>query len=219
MSPIDPNLFKGDPEAGNATLFASAYGQAAPSGVGFKDARGLTRIVCILLVLAILANGALAVTIVLAGTDQVLIGGMAMAVICITFPQFIMLMGWFYRATKNARAISNGLETTPGWAVGFFFVPVLSWFRPYQTMSEIWRSAQSPLSWKSLDDPLILRIWWGCWLAGAIGGLVANFSSKSMGPLIWIATALSMAADGVTFHLIRTVAARQWENKDQSVFD
>lgn len=219
MSQIDKSLFKDEPQTGGGSPFG-AYAQAPPSGVGFKDPRGLTTAVSVMIVLSMLANAAFVLTAILMPADPIVLGGIALAVMCITFPQFVMLMIWFYRANKNARAISNGLETTPGWAVGFFFVPVLSWFRPYLTMSEIWRSAQSPLSWKSLDDPIILRIWWGCWLAGAIGGMVANFGSDGgLGPLIWIATAFAIAADGITLHLIRIVAARQWENKDQSVFD
>ncbi len=220
MSLIDPNLFKAEPEVSDGRPFAPA-GPAGPGPevANFRDSRGMTLVVCILLVLAMLANGAFALATSWNPDDVELLGAVGFGVMCITLPQFIMLMVWFYRANKNARSIATGLETTPGWAVGYFFIPVLSWFRPYQTMSEIWRSAHSPLSWKTLDDPVILRVWWGAWLAGAIGGLAANLLFGGGGVALWIATAFSIVADGITLVLIRQVAARQWENKDQSVFD
>lgn len=220
MSLIDPNLFKAEPEvSGDRPFSTGRLAGPQPDVANFRDFRGLTLVVCILLVLSILANGGYALAAGAMPDDLELLGAVGVGVACFTLPAFILLMVWFYRATKNARAIASGIETTPGWAVGYFFIPVLSWFRPYQTMSEIWRSAHSPLSWKTLDDPIILRVWWGVWLAGAIGGLAANLWFGGDGVALWIATAFSIAADAITLVLIRQVAARQWENKDQSVFD
>jgi len=39
---------------------------------------------------------------------------------------FVVVGRWIYRASVNAHAISNLLTISPGWAVGWYFVPVMS---------------------------------------------------------------------------------------------
>ena len=52
---------------------------------------------------------------------------------------------WIVRANKNVRALgANGLRFTPGWAVGFFFIPIVSLWKPYQAMKDLWRASQNP---------------------------------------------------------------------------
>jgi hypothetical protein len=49
---------------------------------------------------------------------------------------------WIYRASRNLRSL--GVEKqrfSPAWAVGWWFVPIMFWFRPYQVAAEIWKSS------------------------------------------------------------------------------
>ena len=49
---------------------------------------------------------------------------------------------WVYSAHANLRWLRvSGLEYTPGWAVGWFFVPIMLLFRPCQVMFEIWKAS------------------------------------------------------------------------------
>jgi hypothetical protein len=78
---------------------------------------------------------------------------------------------WIYRAAVNVRALgARGLDVSPGWAVGFYAVPILSLFRPLQAMSEIWRASHSPRSWKGESAPPLLGFWWTGWIATNLGG-------------------------------------------------
>lgn len=74
---------------------------------------------------------------------------------------------WLYRAVANARAIGRPIEFTPGWAIGWWFVPFANIVRPYQIvrslMDELGTPNNSPVLW-----------WWGSYLAA---GTVANFAS------------------------------------------
>ena len=46
---------------------------------------------------------------------------------------------WIHRATKNLRALTGyPMTQTPGWAVGWYFVPIAFLFKPYRGMSDIW---------------------------------------------------------------------------------
>lgn len=218
MSLIDPNLFKSGDGAGEDKPFATAP-TPAPTGVGFKPLRTQTIVTIVLMVTALVANLAFNVVSNVSSPDEDFYGLTTGAYLLLTFIGFVAMLVWFYRATKNARAISTGLETTPGWAVGYFFIPILSLYRPYRTMSEIWRSAHAPLSWKTKDDPVSIRFWWGGWLAGGIIGTIAGQFEPGSGTLTWIATLLRGAADMLFCYLAWDIAAAQVANKDYGVFD
>ncbi|EIZ78778.1 hypothetical protein WSK_2826 [Novosphingobium sp. Rr 2-17] len=86
---------------------------------------------------------------------------------------------WVYRAHANLRAAGfEGLEFTPGWAVGWFFVPFAFWFKPFQAMRQLWNASRlSPDGYSAPADPL-LTSWWGLWV---VGNLFLNVSSRLNG--------------------------------------
>src|SRR5262249_29946861 len=50
----------------------------------------------------------------------------------IGFAAGIALLVWVYRANRNARALgAEGLAYSPGWSVGWFFVPLANLVMPY----------------------------------------------------------------------------------------
>jgi hypothetical protein len=218
LSLIDPNLFKGDGAAAEDRPFA-APPTPAPSGIGFKPLRTQTIVTIVLMVTAFVANLVFNVASNVSLPEEDFYGLAGGAYFLFALVGFIAMLAWFYRAAKNARAISAGLETRPGWAVGYFFVPILSLYRPYRTMSEIWRSAHAPLSWKTRDDPVSIRFWWGGWLTGAIAGSIAGRVEPEAGVLTWVATLVGGAADLVFCYLAWEIAAAQVANKDYGVFD
>jgi hypothetical protein len=55
-----------------------------------------------------------------------------------------------------------------GWAVGYFFVPLLNLFRPYQVMQEIWKASENPRSWHGARDSIFVGIWFVIRLLGMI---------------------------------------------------
>lgn len=76
---------------------------------------------------------------------------------------------WIYRACSNAFALTQkGMETTPGWAVGWFFIPFANLWKPYQAMREIWVASENPGKWFVVDRPAILPVWWFLWIASSI---------------------------------------------------
>ena len=51
----------------------------------------------------------------------------------------ITFLRWIYRSNKNLRVLSDEAMTfTPGWSVGWYFVPFANLYKPYQVMKEIW---------------------------------------------------------------------------------
>ena len=97
---------------------------------------------------------------------------------------FIALLIWIYRANKNLRSLrAAGLSFTPGWAVGWFFVPFMNLFRPYQVVSEIWKASGPKVnmaddtSWKAVTTSPIVGCWWALFLTS---NFIANIALRTV---------------------------------------
>ena len=81
---------------------------------------------------------------------------------------------WIYRAASNVRARgARRLTITPGWAVGWYFVPLAALVRPFEAMVEIWNASLSPERWRVLPVPGLLRVWWGFWISVGLFGYIS----------------------------------------------
>lgn len=74
---------------------------------------------------------------------------------------------WVYRVNSNARALgAQGMRFSPRWAVGWFFVPIMNFFRPYQVVREVWKASDPKVltQWDQKKTPVLLKAWWAAWL-------------------------------------------------------
>jgi Domain of unknown function (DUF4328) len=77
----------------------------------------------------------------------------------------ITFLKWIYRAYKNIQGFgAEGLRFSPGWAVGYYFIPILSLIRPVQVMSEIWRASDDPKNWPRRSGSWLIVGWWTLFL-------------------------------------------------------
>lgn len=89
---------------------------------------------------------------------------------------FVLAGIWIYRASANLRSFgASGLPTSPGWAVGWYFIPFANLIKPFQAMDEIWRASAAPLQWEQVATPPLLRLWWALWL---INGILGNITLR-----------------------------------------
>lgn len=80
----------------------------------------------------------------------------------------IFFLQWTYFLARNARNLGgSSLNISPGWAVGWYFVPFASLWKPYQAIKNISRVLRSDISLdiRQAKRPLILPIWWAFWVA------------------------------------------------------
>jgi hypothetical protein len=77
----------------------------------------------------------------------------------------IVIGCWIYRASVNAHALARGLTIGPGWAVGWFFIPIAHLFKPFDAMKETWLASHHPRDWATRSPPFLLLLWWGLWVA------------------------------------------------------
>jgi Domain of unknown function (DUF4328) len=80
-----------------------------------------------------------------------------------------VFISWFYRAYRNLRRLGvQNLRYGPGWAIGAWFVPILSLFRPKQIANDIWRGSERgvevSVQWRQVEVPALIHWWWGLFL-------------------------------------------------------
>lgn len=94
----------------------------------------------------------------------------------------IVYLVWTHQAAKNVRAFGQQmLEFTPGWAVGWWFIPFASLWLPYKALREIWRAsdpdtvgAKDGTAWVSSAVPGLFPLWWSTYiLNGVVATLIA----------------------------------------------
>jgi hypothetical protein len=113
----------------------------------------------------------------------------------------ILVLIWYLRSVRNAHALSIGVETSPKWAIWWFIIPLVSWWKPYSMTSELWRSSLAPDRWKGLPDPALLRWWWGSVLVGGIAFAVGNALSRSAVTAGQLIIADSVSIGGYAAHM------------------
>jgi len=108
---------------------------------------------------------------------------------------WVMVLMWKYRANKNCRGFgAQGMRFTPGWTVGWHFVPGMNLFRPYQVMQEIWKVSTDPATWQKQAGSTLIKWWWFVYLVGTFFGQyfvklsVRNMNTESISKLGEITT-------------------------------
>jgi len=105
---------------------------------------------------------------------------------------------WIYVVARNVRSLgAERLQFTPGWAVGYYFVPIANLFRPYQAMKEIWKASRAPTQWQLEKGSFVLVLWWTLWLISClVGQIVFRFTMRAQSVDDYVdATKLSFVSD------------------------
>ena len=92
-----------------------------------------------------------------------------------------LILRWIHRANYNARQLgAENMKFTPGWAIGYYFIPILTLWKPYQAMKEIWKASKNPSDWESQETSGILPMWWTLWLiSNFLGQAVFRLSMRA----------------------------------------
>jgi len=144
----------------------------------------------------------------------------------------VLFLVWIHGAHANLVALGAGhLRYSPGWAVGYFFIPFLNLVRPYQVMQEIWRasdpdrSPDDPYAWHYARGSWLASFWWPLWLISNVLsnasfrlGLEQNPSDERLRAvaIVDMAAALpSIVAGILVIILIRAIKKRQMAKYDR----
>jgi hypothetical protein len=87
---------------------------------------------------------------------------------------FFVFGRWIVLAHRNLDALgAQYLEFRPGWAVGWFFIPIANLWKPYQAMRSLWRSSHSVHRPDIQDNTWVLPTWWTLWLVSSFLGNIS----------------------------------------------
>jgi hypothetical protein len=134
----------------------------------------------------------------------------------------ISFLVWFSRSYRNLRALgAEGLEYSPGVAIGWWFVPVVNCWKPFQVAVEIWR-ASDPAAAKNdfasragMPTPALLAIWWMGWLTALVlDNLVAasdriTYQGAMVTPPMFVASGFDVLAAALAIAVILEIDGRQ----------
>ena len=191
----------------------------------FRDPTGWMRAAAIGLCAYILLRGLFAILLVAAPGDS-RTGPVAIAYLVALFVCYILVGGWIYRANANAHVFSSEMTITPGWAIGWFFVPFGNLIMPYEGVKETWEQSHRHAGlYRDAEDYWLLRWWWGLWLASNILTYIISLFRGADPDAAWrlgyanlLAAAGSCAAGVVLILIMRSICRAQLVASRGSVF-
>lgn len=97
---------------------------------------------------------------------------------------------WIYRAYSNLSPLkARNLEFSPGWAVGWWFIPFANLVKSYQVVRELWTSSDPDFNEDLNFMPMgpsgnsALGFWWGTYLIGNLALRISDALSKDQANL------------------------------------
>ena len=100
--------------------------------------------------------------------DEISVFSGAAFVVCLALT-LIVNARWIYTAARDANRANPGDDRiSAGWAVGWYLVPIMNWFKPYQAMEQIWTGTVHR------PTPGWFGLWWGSWVALSIADNVIS---------------------------------------------
>jgi hypothetical protein len=142
-------------------------------------------------------------------------------------PAVVVFLLWVHRADANLPALGGReLKFSPGWAVGWWFVPFANVFQPLRVLREIWRASDpetgltTARSRRGMPARLIW-LWWALWmLSNVVAALARSIlavdepDSQLAGHWIDLASNLLFAAAALAaVTVVKGADARQVEKR------
>ena len=117
-------------------------------------------------------------------TVEVLYGLSNLLSVVIYIVSAVLFLMWLHRAYRNLPALgARNLDTTPGWAVGYFFIPFANLVKPFQAVREVWRKSE-PVEYGSegfvnyhTGTPALVGWWWAFWIISNVAGQASGRAS------------------------------------------
>lgn len=150
----------------------------------------------------------------------------------LALPQVLLLLAsvivvgrWIYRAGANAHAMSDEMSISPGWAVGWYFIPFANLIKPFQAMKEIWLASHRAGAGYEPRGSAILGWWWGLWLlSNVLGNIIFRMEmngaadSQMLATAYLVSTAINIPLCVVLIMILRGIAGAQKGNVYEEVF-
>jgi hypothetical protein len=128
----------------------------------------------------------------------------------------ILFLRWLYLVVKTVKVLGLDPGVSPGWAVGWWFVPLANLWDPYLLVRGLWRSLGG-----SRAGTAAISAWWTAWVLGGISLLISErmFWGVEVAPLSITSALLAAFVTEVLFLIaallcIRVIAQLQAQLDD-----
>jgi hypothetical protein len=103
--------------------------------------------------------------------------GSGIGALLIALATILVWLPWQYRGQRNLhRAGRPGLRFSPGWAVGWWFIPIASLWMPFRAVRELWSRSDPAEVRPEVRGWWVIAMWWAVWIVE----IVAAWVSASM---------------------------------------
>ncbi len=124
---------------------------------------------------------------------------------------------WLVRANKNARALgARDMEFTPGWMVGWFFVPLANLFKPYEAVGELYLASDpgsDAESWGAAEMPRTILAWWLSWIAFGLSSSFVSPWAEPSAPAAMLPALFNGVAAALAITVLASIDLRQVEKR------
>jgi len=116
-----------------------------------------------------------------------------------------------HRSCSNAVALgARGMQFTPGWAVGWYFIPIMNLFKPYQATREIHQALDPEAGsddWRLLGrSSSLIGWWWAAWIVSNLVGWIVIRVTLSSNPAVLAVGPWLDVVDGLADVVLCTLA-------------
>jgi hypothetical protein len=136
----------------------------------------------------------------------------------------VLFFYWFYRAYRNLESLGAlGLTFNPKWVVGYFFIPFLCLWKPYEALKEIWKvsdpyNRSEGYMWRSAKVSPVLAFWWIMFVLSNMTGtllLTGSFRTETLEDWIRLdmydiaASIAIIISDAILIYIVKKMSSRQ----------
>lgn len=142
-----------------------------------------------------------------------------------------MFLIWLYRVYTNLTPLrAPDREFTPGWAVGWWFIPFANLVKPFQVVREAWQQSDPDFDPElnfmpnSIFTPTFFGFWWAFWILSNISNNISSHLIDDNGQAMEgfalvtiISSIFSMIAAILAILVVRSISTRQ-DERYQNLF-
>lgn len=138
----------------------------------------------------------------------------------------IFFLMWLHRAYKNLEAMNvRNLDASAGWAVGYWFIPILNLFKPMKVVAEVYNGsdpeiAKAGYGFSDAGANSLIGFWWAFWVLSNITSRIADAIEKGAkdvtdtSVMVYIvALSFGIIAGILLIFIIREIDERQAEGE------
>jgi hypothetical protein len=152
------------------------------------------------------------------------IGLLALLEIPLRLILIIVFLIWLYKAYSNLTPLQGqSLQFSPGWAVGWWFIPFANLVKPFQVVREVYNESDPDFDPDSsfmhvpAGTPFVIGVWWAAFLLSGFAYRISNSlygdgdlpASSDFAVVLLFGAVFGAGAALLAAYIVRSIFVRQ----------